>query len=253
MNRMDELLAKAEAFSQELPAAPPSLLLPQGKQIASWIDHTQLKPEAIADSIKKLCSEAREHGFATICVNSANIPLAARLLEGSGVLACSTVGFPLGAMLTSAKVYETNVSLEEGAEEIDMVLNVGALKGGSYDLVLADIQGVVEATHRQKRIIKVILETALLTRKEKIIACLISKQAGADFVKTSTGFVSGGATVEDIDLMFRVVGNELRVKASGGIRDLKTAHAMIRAGASRLGVSAGVQILEESIMEAGIH
>ncbi len=247
MNKLKQILEHAETYDRELPAPRSSMTLPQGSEIAAWIDHTLLKPEATPEQVKKVCAEAREFQFAAVCVNPTYVGLVSSLLAGSGVKTCVTVGFPLGATLASVKVFEALACLEVGANEVDMVINIGALKGGAYDLVFDDIQAVAEATHAQSGIFKVILETALLTRKEKIIACLLSEAAGAEFVKTSTGFGPGGATVEDVDLMYRLVGPNVKVKASGGIRDYATSLAMIRAGASRLGVSAGVHIFHEAV------
>jgi len=251
MDWIKEIVQLAEEYNQQPPELAHIHQIPLGLQLASWIDHTQLKPEATPDQIAKLCAEACEYGFAAVCVNSANVPLASRLLRDSGVLTCATVGFPLGAMLASVKAFEAKASLDSGAKEIDMVLNIGALKAGQYEIVSADIEGVIDVVHSQGRLIKVILETALLTKKEKIIACLISKRAGADFVKTSTGFGPGGATEEDVNLMARIAGRDMQVKASGGIRNLKAARAMIAAGASRLGVSAGVEIMQEAKDDLG--
>jgi len=247
MEKLAELIDLAGEYDRQLPAPPPALQMPQGQAIASWIDHTLLKPEATAEQVRALCQEARQHHFASVCVNPVFVPLAAGVLAGSGVPVCTVVGFPLGASLLTQKALETLACLEHGATEIDMVLHVGALKGQAYGQVLNEIQAVVQGAHNQKALVKVILETCLLTRLEKIIACLISQAAGADFVKTSTGFSSGGATLEDIDLMYRVVGQSLKVKASGGIRSLESARAMIAAGASRIGTSSGVKIVAEAI------
>jgi deoxyribose-phosphate aldolase len=246
MEKLAELIDLASEYERQLPVPPLALQMPQGAAIASWIDHTLLKPEATAQQVKVLCQEAKQHHFATVCVNPVFVPLASGLLAGSGVPVCCVVGFPLGASLPTQKALETLSGLEHGAREIDMVLHVGALKGQAYGQVLNEIQAVVQVSHNQGALVKVILETSLLTREEKIIACLISQAAGADFVKTSTGFSSGGATVEDVDLMYRVVGQNVRVKASGGIRSLEAARAMIAAGASRIGTSSGVQIVTEA-------
>jgi deoxyribose-phosphate aldolase len=247
MHNLPDILSLAREYTQELPAAPAPFSQPQGAEIAAWIDHTLLKPEATGQQVKKLCEEAREFGFATVCVNSIFVPLAAGLLNDSPVAVTCVVGFPLGANLTTQKVFETLSCLEMGAKEVDMVLPVGALKGEAYGQVLNDIRAVVQVAHNQRAIVKVIIEAALLTREEKITACLISKAAGADFVKTSTGFGPGGATLEDVELMRRVVGSEMGVKAAGGIRTLGEARAMIQAGASRLGASSGVQIVKEAL------
>ena len=211
----------------------------------SFIDHTLLKPDATVEQITKLCQEAREYKFASVCVNSCWVRLCSELLRGSGVAVCTVVGFPLGAMIPEAKAFEAEAAIENGATEIDMVINVGALKSKDYRMVAKDIQGVCDAVHQHGALLKVIIETCLLTREEKVIACLLAKNAGADYVKTSTGFSTGGATVEDVALMRSIVGEEMGVKASGGIRDKATAEAMLDAGADRLGASAGVQICKE--------
>lgn len=215
------------------------------EDVAKMIDHTLLKPNATEDDIRKLCEEAKKYGFASVCVNPAYVALASKLLRGTGVKVCTVVGFPLGATTTTTKVIETRDAIANGATEIDMVINVGALKSGNNALVKRDIEEVVEAA-RGRAIVKVILETSLLTDEEKVRACLLSKYAGAHFVKTATGFGPGGATVEDVALMRKTVGNEMGVKASGGIRDLKTARAMIDAGATRIGASASVAIVTGS-------
>jgi deoxyribose-phosphate aldolase len=215
--------------------------------VAAWIDHTLLKPEATADQVKQLCQEARQYHFASVCVNPAYVPLAAGLLSGTGLKVGTVVGFPLGATLPTDKAIEALSFVNAGASEIDMVINVGALKNQAYGQVLNEVQAVVQVCHNQNALVKVILETCLLTRREKIIACLLCKEAGADFVKTSTGFGAGGATVEDVDLMHRTVGALVKVKASGGIRTWQVARQMIAAGASRLGSSSGVQIVKEAI------
>lgn len=211
--------------------------------VAAMIDHTLLKPDATRDQIVKLCEEAKQYNFASVCVNPANVSLAASLLKGTPVKVCTVIGFPLGATTPTAKAMETRDAIANGATEVDMVINVGALKSGDYDLVKRDIEAVVDAA-RGKAIVKVILETALLTDEEKVKACLLAKIAGADFVKTSTGFGPGGATVEDIRLMRKVVGSDMGVKASGGIRNLESARKMIEAGASRIGASASVAIVK---------
>ena len=211
--------------------------------IAKYIDHTVLAADARKEKIEALCKEAYQHGFASVCVNSCWVSLAAKLLEGTEVKVCTVVGFPLGAMDSVSKAVEARNAVRNGADEIDMVINIGFLKSGMYDDVLEDIREVRKAT--EGKTLKVIIETCLLTEEEKRKACELSEEAGADFVKTSTGFSTGGATVEDVALMKSVVGDRLRVKASGGIRDYKTAKAMIEAGASRIGASAGVRIVEE--------
>ena len=246
MQSLADLIDLAKTYEHELPPAPPAPQPPVGAAIAGWIDHTLLKPEATAQQVKMLCEEARKHQFASVCVNPVFTPLAAGLLSGTSVKVCTVVGFPLGATLPTYKALEALSCLSAGATELDMVIHIGALKGGAYGQVLNDIIAVTQVAHNQRAIVKVILEMALLTRQEKIIGCLISKAAGADFVKTSTGFSSGGATVEDVELMARVVGSAVQVKAAGGIRNLQTAQEMIAAGATRLGSSAGVQIVQEA-------
>lgn len=212
------------------------------KTIASMIDHTLLKPEATPAQIEKLCAEAAEYHFASVCVNPVYIPLAARLLKGTGVKVCCVVGFPLGAIAPEQKAAEAASCVAMGAEELDMVIHVGAAKAGDWALVQRDIEGVVKAAAGHT--VKVIIETCLLTDEEKVKACEVAKAAGAHFVKTSTGFSTGGATTHDIALMRKTVGPEMGVKASGGIRDYETAMAMIEAGANRIGASAGIAIVE---------
>lgn len=211
------------------------------KTIASMIDHTLLKPEATPAQIEKLCAEAAEYHFASVCVNPVYIPLAARLLKGTGVKVCCVVGFPLGAIAPEQKAAEAASCVAMGAEELDMVIHVGAAKAGDWALVQRDIEGVVKAAAGHT--VKVIIETCLLTDEEKVKACEAAKAAGAHFVKTSTGFSTGGATTHDIALMRKIVGPEMGVKASGGIRDYETAMAMIEAGANRIGASAGIAIV----------
>lgn len=216
-------------------------------QLARLIDHTLLRPEATREQIVTLCQEARTHHFASVCVNPAYVALAAELLAGvEDVLVCTVIGFPLGATLPAVKACEAEQVIALGAREVDMVQNVGALKSGDLALVRQDIAAVVEVAHGQGALCKVILETALLTDEEKIAACTIAKEAGADFVKTSTGFGPGGATAHDVTLMRKIVGPQMGVKASGGIRSYADALAMIQAGASRIGASAGVRILAEA-------
>lgn len=212
------------------------------KELAGMIDHTLLKPDATEAQITKLCEEAREHGFASVCVNPGWVPLAADLLDGSAVRVCTVIGFPLGATTSTAKAFEAMDALRNGATEVDMVINVGLLKSGKDDEVREDIAVVAEEV-REKALLKVILETGLLTDAEKVKACQLAEEAGADFVKTSTGFGHGGATVADVALMRKTVGPEMGVKASGGIRDYETAMAMIQAGANRIGASAGISIV----------
>lgn len=212
--------------------------------VAALIDHTILKPEATSEEVKKLCQEARQFRFASVCVNPHWVPLVAAELAGSPVKVCTVCGFPLGATSTPSKVAEAATAVRAGAQEVDMVINVGALKSGDYDTVKLDIQAVAEACHKGGASLKVILETALLDDNEKAIACTLAKLAGADFVKTSTGFSKHGATAADIALMRRVVGPEMGVKASGGIRTLEDVRTMTAAGASRIGASASVKIIE---------
>ncbi|MCK5074583.1 MAG: deoxyribose-phosphate aldolase [Bacteriovoracaceae bacterium] len=209
--------------------------------MAAMIDHTLLKPEATKEQLKVLCEEAIEYNFATCCVNSSNIPYVAKLLQGSDVLAIAVIGFPLGAASTQSKVFETQEAVKNGAREIDMVINIGALKSKEYHVVYEDIKAVVDAAQPHK--VKVILETGNLSQDEKIISCALSKTAGAAFVKTSTGFGKGGATADDISLMRRIVGSDMEVKASGGIRTKADAEAMIKAGADRIGASASIAIV----------
>jgi len=212
-------------------------------EIASKIDHTILKPETTPADIIKICSEALEYKFASVCVNSCYAALVSEQLENSNVKTCVVVGFPLGAMNTAAKVAEAEDAVKNGAEELDMVINIGMLKSENYDFLLQDIKAVSDMAHSGNALCKVIIETSLLTDEEKIKACLLSKKAGADFVKTSTGFNGGGATVEDVHLMKTVVKDELKVKASGGIRSKEDALKMLSAGADRIGASAGVKIV----------
>jgi deoxyribose-phosphate aldolase len=209
---------------------------------SKYFDHTILKADATKEQVAKICEEALEHDFASVCVNQYYTAFVADKLKGSDVLVCTVVGFPLGMMSTKAKCFETEAAIEDGATEIDMVINVGALKDKEYDVVFNDIKKVKEACS-DKAILKVIIEACLLTDEEKVKACELSKEAGADFVKTSTGFSTGGATVEDVKLMRKTVGEQIGVKASGGIRDKETAQAMVEAGANRLGTSATVDII----------
>jgi len=215
-------------------------------QIARYIDHTLLKPEATRDQIHKLCREADQYSFASVCVNPAWVREAASILRHSCVRVCTVAGFPLGANAPDTKAYEARRAIFDGAHEIDMVINIGALKSSDYDLVERDIRGVVEVCHEFGCLCKVIIETALLTTEEKVKACLLVKTAGADFVKTSTGFSKAGATIEDVALMRQVVGPSMGVKAAGGVKDFASAQEMIRAGATRIGASVGVKIAREA-------
>lgn len=211
-------------------------------EYAKYIDHTLLKPESTRQQIDKIISEAKEYHFKSICVNPTHVKYASEQLVNSDVLVCTVIGFPLGATTTATKIFETEDAIKNGASEIDMVINIGALKDGRYDDVKKDIEGVVGASNGHT--VKVIIETILLTEDEKVKACEISKAAGADFVKTSTGFAGGGATPEDVKLMKDTVGADLEVKASGGVRNLEDFHNMLDAGATRIGASAGVQIIK---------
>ncbi len=219
-------------------------IIPGNMDLAKTIDHTLLKPDATQDQIAQLCFEARKYSFASVCVNPTWVELCAKLLEGSSVKVCSVIGFPLGANMPEVKAFETQEAIDHGATEIDMVINIGALKARDLDLVAGDIRGVVTAAHAHGALVKVIIEAVLLTDEEKTIACLLAKEAGADFVKTSTGFASGGATVHDVELMRKAVGPEMGVKAAGGVRTYEDAEKMIRAGATRIGASAGVKIVQ---------
>lgn len=219
----------------------------RAKPFNKYIDHTLLKPEASESDIRKLCREAKKYNFATVFVNPSYIPLVRRLLNNSNTKVGVAIGFPLGATTTNTKVLETVEAINNGADEVDMVMNIGALKSKKYDLVERDIESVVIAARPIP--VKVIIETGLLTREEKVKACQIATKAGAKFVKTSTGFVSG-ATVEDVKLLKKCVGKRVKVKASGGIRDYETVRALIKAGASRIGTSSGVKIMEEITRKA---
>jgi len=215
---------------------------PASDGLASLIDHTLLKPDATREEVEQLCREAAQFCFASVCVNPNWVALCREMLRGSGVKVCTVIGFPLGAHLPDIKAYETRRAIEQGAEEVDMVINIGALKSRDYALVEQDIHGVVNAA-AGRALVKVILETALLTRDEKVMGSTLAKAAGADYVKTSTGFAGGGATVEDVQLMRETVGPEMGVKASGGVRTKEDAEKMVAAGATRFGASAGVKII----------
>lgn len=212
------------------------------KEMAKYLDDTLLKADATLEQIVKICEEAKTYGCASVCVNSSYVPLVAKELSGSEVKTCCVIGFPLGACTSESKAAETADSIEKGANEVDMVIQIGRAKAGEWDYVKSDIEAVVKAA-AGKAIVKVIIETCLLTDEEKIKACQIAKEAGADFVKTSTGFSTGGATVEDIRLMRETVGKDMGVKASGGVRDFEKAQAMIDAGATRIGTSSAAGIL----------
>jgi deoxyribose-phosphate aldolase len=214
--------------------------------VAKLIDHTLLKPDASQDQIAQLCYEARTYGFAAVCVNPSYVELCSQLLKGSPVHVCTVVGFPLGATPPEVKTYEAQQSIDDGATEVDMVINVGALKSKDYALVERDIASVARTCHAGGAILKVIIEAALLTDEEKVIACQLAKAAGAEFVKTSTGFGPGGATTHDVALMRRAVGPEMGIKAAGGIKSYEDTQAMVSAGATRIGASAGVKILQQA-------
>lgn len=209
--------------------------------IAGKVDHTMLKADATIETIRRYCDEAKKYGFASVCVNSCHAPFVASQLKGTGINTCCVVGFPLGAMLTSAKAFEASEAVKAGADEIDMVINIGAVKDKNWDFVKDDIKAVVEAS--KPSIVKVIIETCLLSEEEKVKACELSEEAGAAFVKTSTGFSTGGATVEDVKLMRKTVGDRLQVKASGGIRTPEFAKELVEAGADRLGAGNGIVLL----------
>ena len=221
-------------------------IAPTDGSMGHMIDHTLLKPDATHDQIAQLCYEARKYSFASVCINPTNVKLCAELLKDSGVPVCTVVGFPLGATPTEVKVFEAQQAIRDGASEVDMVINVGALKSKDYELAERDIASIARACHAGNAILKVIIEAALLSDEEKVIACQLAKVAGADFVKTSTGFGPGGATLEDVALMRRVVGPSMGVKAAGGIRSYADAQKMIAAGASRIGASASVKIMQEA-------
>jgi deoxyribose-phosphate aldolase len=211
--------------------------------IARMIDHTLLKPEATKQQIEELCAEAKQYSFASVCINPGYVKLCAQILRDTSVKVCTVIGFPLGATSTETKAFETERAIRDGAREVDMVINIGMLKSGEYDYVQKDIAAVTSTAHKFDVLAKVIIETGLLTDEEKVKACLLAKKARADFVKTSTGFAKGGATVGDIALMRRVVGPDLGVKASGGVRTLEQAKALIESGADRIGASASVKIV----------
>jgi deoxyribose-phosphate aldolase len=219
-------------------------MVEKGKSIAGLIDHTLLKPDATPDKVAVLCEEALKYHFASVCVNPCNVSLCASLLKGSEVKVCTVIGFPLGANVSATKAFEARQAIDDGATEVDMVINIGALKTGNDALVEEDIRAVVNEAKKRKALTKVIIETSLLTEEEKVRACQLAKKAGADFVKTSTGFSGGGATVADIALMRKTVGPEMGVKASGGVHSLEEARALVAAGATRIGASAGVKIVE---------
>ena len=221
-------------------------IIPEDAGLAALIDHTLLKPDASEAQIAQLCHEARKYNFASVCVNPTHVQLCAQLLKGSAVRVCTVVGFPLGATPPEVKAFETRRALDDGATEIDMVINIGALRSKDYVLVARDIAAVVATAHAGGALVKVIIEAALLTDEEKVIACKLAQEAGAEFVKTSTGFASGGATPHDVELMRRAVGPGMGIKAAGGIRTYAEAQQMIEAGATRIGASASVKIMREA-------
>jgi deoxyribose-phosphate aldolase len=227
-------------------AAPGVISAGYDASYAQYIDHTVLKPETVKATLKKFCDEAKQYHFASVCVNPVNVAYVAAQLKGSGVKTCSVVGFPLGAVTSFIKAAESIEAIKNGAEEIDMVINIGALKDKEYDVVYHDILGVVSVSH-PRAIVKVIIETSALSDEEKVAACVLAKRAGADFVKTSTGFGSGGATVEDVRLMKQTVGDGVRVKASTGINDRRICDEMLKAGAVRMGTSKGIRIVKGEI------
>src|SRR5580698_3775513 len=236
--------AVVEAGADRISCGPAVVELEAG--FASLIDHTLLKPDASRDEIRKLCQEAVRFGFASVCINPWNVPLAVELVRGSKVKVCTVIGFPLGATLSQVKIHEAEEAIKLGAQEVDMVLSIGALKSGQDDVVESDIRGVADVAHRGGAICKVIFETSLLTVEEKVRGSLAAKNARADFVKTSTGFSTGGATAEDVALMRAVVGTQIGVKASGGVRTLEDLKKMVCAGATRIGASASVRIMEQA-------
>jgi deoxyribose-phosphate aldolase len=242
----DKVELIVQAGADRVAAGPGAI--PAQPAMARLIDHTLLKPDATPDQVAQLCYEARKYGFAAVCINPSFVPLAASLLRGSPVAVCTVVGFPLGATAPEVKAYEAQLAIDQGATEIDMVINIGALKARDYEMVARDIRAVARVSHARAQrapiLVKVIIEAALLTDEEKIAACLLAKESGADYVKTSTGFASGGATVADVALMRRTVGPAMGVKAAGGVRTRDDAEAMVSAGATRIGASAGVKIIQ---------
>ncbi len=242
MQRLNEKSLSQESARQGSSAQIPSAGRMSQSELAGYIDHTLLKPDAIESQFEQLCNEAVAYKFKSVCVNSSWVPYVAKKLRGTGIIVCSVIGFPLGGMDTRSKAFEARSAIASGATELDMVINVGALKSGNLKLVEEDIRAIKRAC-RSTTILKVIIETGLLTEAEKILACEISKKADADFVKTSTGFSGGGATVPDIALMRRIVGPKMGVKASGGIKTFDQAIALINAGASRLGCGASVAVI----------
>lgn len=251
MNKIHELIEKAKAYDKKLPDQK-KYPVPGKNEIAGWIDHTLLKAQATTDQVSELCREAREYKFASVCLNPVFVPQAAKKLADSGVPVCTVIGFPLGANQTQTKAFEAKTAIEDGAAELDMVIPIGLLKSGDYESVYNDIRTVAETCHENDALLKVIIENCYLERFEKIMACLLVKEADGDYVKTSTGFGSSGATIEDIALMRSVVGDldEMGVKAAGGIRTWIDARNMIAAGATRIGASSGVKIVNEALKES---
>ena len=244
------IIEQADAYERTLPDFPGGLEV-KGKPIAGFLDSTLLKPEATLSQVKELCDNAREYKFAAVCINPIFVTKVQRFLKGSEVKNCTVIGFPLGSIPTSFKVDETEQLVKEGAEEVDMVIPIGMLKAGAYEYVYSEIARITAMAHNHNAHCKVILEMGLLSTKEKIIGCLLSRAAEADFVKTSTGMIAGGATVEDVRLMRCVVGPEMGVKAAGGIRSLAEARAMLSNGATRLGTSSAVKIFTEATQDGG--
>lgn len=250
MSDLVKLLEKADQFHNELPAFPGEgvdLSLP----LNEVIDFTLFRPEVVPAEVEILCAGALDYHFASVCVNPIYLPLVSSLLAGTGIKPCTVIDFPLGSSASLVKLTEAHVALEQGAAELEMVMTIGLLRGGQYQAVMDDIQAVVETAHAARALVKVIIETCVLSRREMILACLLSQAAGADFVNTSTGFGKGGATMEDVDLMRRVVGStgKMGVKAAGGIRTVADAQALRKAGANRLGTSSGIKIMEELAAE----
>jgi deoxyribose-phosphate aldolase len=250
MSRINDKMNTQNQTNQNASVQSDSKLKMSPIELASYIDHTLLKPESVQSQFEKLCDEAVQYKFKSVCVNSSWVPFVAKRLRGSGIKICSVIGFPLGEMDSRSKAFEARSAIDSGANELDMVINIGALKSRNYKLVEEDIRSIKRAC-RGNTILKVIIETALLTEEEKVLACEISKKADADFVKTSTGFSGGGATVQDIVMMRRVVGPNVGVKASGGIKDYESAVALIQAGANRLGCGASVAIVTGGTSKGG--
>ena len=249
---VEQIQSKIEAVLSVAEAAPAPLDRLEAGALARMIDHTLLKPEATEEQIRALCRQALEVHFAAVCVNPSYVAVSWELLQASDVAVATVAGFPLGATLPEVKAYEAQRVIAAGATEVDMVLNVGALKSRAYERVLQDVSSVAQACHARKAVLKVIIEAALLTDEEKVAACVLSQRAGADYVKTSTGFGPGGAKVRDVALMRRTVGPTMGIKAAGGIRTYADALAMVGAGATRIGASAGIQIVQEARTKGSI-